>query len=1524
MKKKFLWIFRTLLYLLLIAGNVLPAAVVLAQDPTGATPVTVSPEEAPGLPESERDDPVASSSTSSPPVEESAATISSSSTTEVPSLPATDVPTSSSTALSESAAPESAFRSVPETSEVSSTPARAVDDSFAAELRIFTEDTNEDGSEKLEYWTGEGVNPYAEFRISGTGVSIQHAKTRLTVPKKYVENRPQFTKIASAESWEMKEDENNWYAEYSFNVLAGGQIVATPFPYSMQQPETPNGFRTPVVYELFDGEGRLLKSATKTFIAKANPSRPINIVSDSGQGTGADSIMTGVDKKRETLEGETVITATIGVQKEADKERTFSDERAPHATFLIGIEAADGKYGKYRPTTIKVVEHLPAGAVMQGKPTAAGYYVYNGYKWSYDPQGHTATYEGPAFTYIQDKTYYVAELRLSFPNQPYSTIHLNRATIIAEPGTPEEVTLGQVEERLKWHPVMVTPSGRGKISKSAYKQWPSDGLPFNPNNRNTDTDVRYSISVRNEANNVVDEETGKPYTTYVKELVDFDLDNRLYYSYLQLAPYDSIDPIERAGGYKVYGESADGTRTFLFEGDLTRSKQPINDTNDQYEKLVIVFENPVALAGNKAGVWFYVGTTVKEEVWSQWRTTGLRSDDVPYDRDQEQRLYNSLEASISNRADGPYTKGITDAATFFRGEVRGIRSDHGNSYTVSYSDNNIRKLYGFVLLNGQLAPVTDNNPESSYVLKNVQYITLLPPGIEFVPGSETKEEFQNKARVIPNYKNTGKTAVIYHLGDLIRSHGKRVEFDVDTTLSAQTGDNEIEHFVTWDNNDEYTRWEGDKENYTDALDLDGDGNTEEVFLRGTNTIHFIPPREVVVKKFVSLDKEHWSLSAPYADLGQDVYYKLSIFNNSLIPLEDVSLLDVLPYVGDHKIVANDAGDYLSRESVFPVQLAESIEAIAENRAFLQKFDVLYSTDVQGPTLASTRDAHFVPAASITDFTQVTLVKFVLKSGQVLQVKEEIGCILHGTLPYDEKLDNFARANNSGAFSLNKVDYIEGNQVSSPIVHYQVDGTFFYDVNRDGTRSDDEPLLKGYQVQLMNEDGTQALDREGRKITAETDENGYYRMAVYKRGNYYVQVVKKHENEEFTRLHDGVGTRLEKDQFIGNDTSQDVADSSLGKTRLLVLDPSNIPSSLATSSKEELAKHIRETPTSLIATRNVGLLPTGSIKIVKVDEQQQPLKDVAFTLKKGDFSLLLRTDDRGEAAVTGLDPGSYTLTEDETGAAYVLDTKDREVTLGKDQLEVTVTVVNKLKRSTVVLTKTDHDTGQALAGVIFEVRQGDKVIASAKTDDEGQVTFTDLAYGDYQLVETATLASHVLDTTPIPVSVTEHRVVIEKTLTNRRKKATLVLKKVDASTKKALAGVTFELRQGDKVIDTQVTDAQGLLTFKDVVYGDYTVVETQALAGYVVADKPQAVSVTEDGAMIDLGQVENHLVPLVPPIVTPPTSTTSTTPPSGKPVAHAAIQQILPKTGAALSYLSLLGFLLLLGLGLYSINIKLES
>ena len=98
------------------------------------------------------------------------------------------------------------------------------------------------------------------------------------------------------------------------------------------------------------------------------------------------------------------------------------------------------------------------------------------------------------------------------------------------------------------------------------------------------------------------------------------------------------------------------------------------------------------------------------------------------------------------------------------------------------------------------------------------------------------------------------------------------------------------------------------------------------------------------------------------------------------------------------------------------------------------------------------------------------------------------------------------------------------------------------------------------------------------------------------------------------------------------------------------------------------------------------------------------------------------------------------------------------------------------------------------------------------------------------------------------------------MTNTLITGTVTLTKVDDHGK-ALQGATFALRDSDgKTIATVTSDADGKVVFERVVYGSYTVIETQAPEGFEKADWKHEATIDTLDQVLDLGKVTNKAIP----------------------------------------------------------------
>ena len=271
---------------------------------------------------------------------------------------------------------------------------------------------------------------------------------------------------------------------------------------------------------------------------------------------------------------------------------------------------------------------------------------------------------------------------------------------------------------------------------------------------------------------------------------------------------------------------------------------------------------------------------------------------------------------------------------------------------------------------------------------------------------------------------------------------------------------------------------------------------------------------------------------------------------------------------------------------------------------------------------------------------------------------------------------------------------------------------------------------------------------------------------------------------------------------------------------------------------------------------------GKVEVTLVDAvvDGKPIKGATFVLKQGDTVVKeVVTDDSGKVVFENVPYGEYTVVEKTTLENYVIDSAPKAVKIEQQGQVEKVQVVNVLKTSNVKVTKVDADDNtKKLAGVEFELRGANGKVLKGTTNANGEYIFEDVVYGDYKLVETKTLDNYNLTTTEETVQVRDAGQTIEKTVTNALKKGKVEVTKVDAddNTKK-LAGVKFELKQGDEVKYEGTTDANGKLVIDNVIYGDYKLVEKETLENYNLNTNPVDVSIKAQGQLVEK-TVENTL------------------------------------------------------------------
>ena len=233
-----------------------------------------------------------------------------------------------------------------------------------------------------------------------------------------------------------------------------------------------------------------------------------------------------------------------------------------------------------------------------------------------------------------------------------------------------------------------------------------------------------------------------------------------------------------------------------------------------------------------------------------------------------------------------------------------------------------------------------------------------------------------------------------------------------------------------------------------------------------------------------------------------------------------------------------------------------------------------------------------------------------------------------------------------------------------------------------------------------------------------------------------------------------------------------------------------------------------------------------------------------------------TDAAGKLAFVGNFPhGAYYVKELSAPDGWKLNPAKFAVTLepkaqsgGVIRVSLPEPVHDELIYTRMTLTKTDITGQKTLSGATIEVKdeQG-KVIYRETTDANGQIPQIPVTPGTYTFKEVYAPDGYALNEAEMRFTVDADGNVTGDT-TIRDDYTRFSLRKVDESGK-PLAGVMFGLKKADGMLMmTAKTNAKGMATFEKVPFGTYTLVETQALPGYLKTDTE--IWITVDGTFVN--------------------------------------------------------------------------
>lgn len=255
------------------------------------------------------------------------------------------------------------------------------------------------------------------------------------------------------------------------------------------------------------------------------------------------------------------------------------------------------------------------------------------------------------------------------------------------------------------------------------------------------------------------------------------------------------------------------------------------------------------------------------------------------------------------------------------------------------------------------------------------------------------------------------------------------------------------------------------------------------------------------------------------------------------------------------------------------------------------------------------------------------------------------------------------------------------------------------------------------------------------------------------------------------------------------------------------------------------------------------------QIFRANDTRTPL---TTTDKDGNSQTILKTDNEGEFYAKGLSADDYILKEIKAPTGYILDEtthkftiypqKDKPATLDLGNFENYQGTAKLIKKAT---------SGKLLARAIFEVQdmKGNVIQNSLMSDENGTVSASNLAPGDYQFIETKAPTGYILNTTPAKFSIADkavgrpETVVASDNFINYQGEAQLI--KHDADNK-ALAGALFEVQDtaGKAIQSDLVSNGDGKVVASNLAPGKYQFVETKAPTGYILNTTPVEFTITD--------------------------------------------------------------------------------
>ena len=666
---------------------------------------------------------------------------------------------------------------------------------------------------------------------------------------------------------------------------------------------------------------------------------------------------------------------------------------------------------------------------------------------------------------------------------------------------------------------------------------------------------------------------------------------------------------------------------------------------------------------------------------------------------------------------------------YLRGGVYYASSSHWNNQLGQISMT--KEIPRIIAENGTITPTTmlksgnTVNVEFPYLyegvkdpikLQNAEVYFLLPLGLTYHETATDQASGLTDIQVIPNFKNTGKTAVIGKVANplLQLPNDKKYDYQkfslpITATSALRTSKQiKIENYFVFKNNDgTYDLTAPNKEQSVylynsskDPYQLATDSDLPNVVLaESTSQLSYIAPDALTSIALVKNQNSQQFVPdlGDAGDIGDQLTYRFDLIGNNLADSTQVGIMNVLPTKGENN-------------SQFSVRLtgpATVTSAAGISHDYANDFDIYYSTDTPTTKKQDYQNANWQKTVASDDYSKVRMIKAVLKPGAVFKAADEVNLDYQSLIPDDSSIKDQSKIYNSFQMTFDNGEHF-GNAIASVAsVNYKTSA-----VNVTKVAAGTQQPLAQVGFKLYDYDTDQQLNLE---TVYATNSEGKLSISNLKPGHYYLRETKVPAGY----VTPTAATEKQQNQF--------------------------------------LIKHNQPAPMQLTITN----VPLKSLLIQKTAQNTgKPLAGATFTVIDDQGKVVatkLTTDEQGQVYAYSLAPGTYTVKETAAPEGYYL-AADQTVVIAADSQLVTAKVADDQIVGTVQLTNLNQQTQRPLVGSQFnlyqeQAGQATLLAAGLTTDQRGQIHYQPLLLGHYRLQQQTVPTGYQLNPVALAFDIT---------------------------------------------------------------------------------------------------------------------------------------------------------------------------